>query len=120
MKIIPDKVAGRRVATAEARDEVARSIALVQPVKAAPYFAHALFSPPATVLALPDPGDAIPYVKARRPTAAGAVEVVTSTRGAARPREIDYPRTAMAAGSAWYGRRNVSNGANFDVTAALT
>jgi tetratricopeptide (TPR) repeat protein len=45
-------------------DEVARAIALVQPVKAAPYFAHALFSPPAAVLALPDPGDAIPYVKA--------------------------------------------------------
>ena len=45
-------------------DEVARSIALVQPVKAAPYFAHALFSPSATVLALADPGDAIPYVKA--------------------------------------------------------
>src|SRR5215831_17225401 len=45
-------------------DEVARGIALVQPVKAAPYFAHALFSPPATVLALPDPGDSIPYVKA--------------------------------------------------------
>jgi len=45
-------------------DEAARGIALVQPVKAAPYFAHALFSPPATVLALPDPGDAIPYVKA--------------------------------------------------------
>jgi tetratricopeptide (TPR) repeat protein len=45
-------------------DEVARGIALVQPVKAAPYFAHALFSPSATVLALPDPGDGIPYVKA--------------------------------------------------------
>src|SRR5215218_9116460 len=45
-------------------DEVARGIALVQPVKAAPYFAHALFSPPTTVLALPDPGDGIPYVKA--------------------------------------------------------
>src|ERR1700758_2840879 len=45
-------------------DEVARDIAMVHPVKAAPYFAHALFSPPATVLALPDPGDSIPYVKA--------------------------------------------------------
>lgn len=45
-------------------DEVARTIALVQPVKAAPYFAHALFSSPATVLALPDPGNAIPYIKA--------------------------------------------------------
>jgi len=45
-------------------DEVARGIAMVQPVKAAPYFAHAQFSAPATILALPDPGDAIPYVKA--------------------------------------------------------
>ena len=45
-------------------EESARTIAIVQPVKAAPYFAHALFSPPETVLGLPDPGDAIPYVKA--------------------------------------------------------
>src|SRR6516164_166537 len=45
-------------------DEAARGIAMVQPVKAAPYFAHALFSSPETILALPDPGDTIPYVKA--------------------------------------------------------
>jgi tetratricopeptide (TPR) repeat protein len=45
-------------------DEAARDIALVQPVKAAPYFAHAQFSRPETILALPDPGDDIPYVKA--------------------------------------------------------
>ncbi|XIA62402.1 tetratricopeptide repeat protein [Bradyrhizobium sp. TZ2] len=45
-------------------DEAARGIAMVQPVKAAPYFAHAQFSTPDTILALPDPGDAIPYVKA--------------------------------------------------------
>ncbi|MGQ0680813.1 tetratricopeptide repeat protein [Bradyrhizobium sp.] len=44
-------------------DEAARGIAMVQPVKAAPYFAHAQFSTPQTILALPDPGDAIPYVK---------------------------------------------------------
>jgi tetratricopeptide (TPR) repeat protein len=44
-------------------DEAARGIAMVQPVKAAPYFAHAQFSPPETILALPDPGDAVPYVK---------------------------------------------------------
>jgi tetratricopeptide (TPR) repeat protein len=44
-------------------DEAARGIAMVQPVKAAPYFAHAQFSTPETILALPDPGDAIPYVK---------------------------------------------------------
>jgi tetratricopeptide (TPR) repeat protein len=45
-------------------DEKARDIAMVQPVKAAPYFAHAQFSAPDTILALPDPGDAIAYVKA--------------------------------------------------------
>jgi tetratricopeptide (TPR) repeat protein len=45
-------------------DEAARGIAMVQPVKAAPYFAHAQFSAPETILALPDPGDDIPYVKA--------------------------------------------------------
>jgi len=45
-------------------DEVARGIAMVQPVKAAPYFAHAQFSTPETILALSDPGDVIPYVKA--------------------------------------------------------
>jgi tetratricopeptide (TPR) repeat protein len=45
-------------------DEVARGLAMVHPVKAAPYFAHAQFSPPETVLALPDPGDGMPYVKA--------------------------------------------------------
>jgi tetratricopeptide (TPR) repeat protein len=44
-------------------DEAARGIAMVQPVKAAPYFAHAQFSTPETILALADPGDAIPYVK---------------------------------------------------------
>jgi tetratricopeptide (TPR) repeat protein len=45
-------------------DEAARGIAMVQPVKAAQYFAHAQFSTPETILALPDPGDAIPYIKA--------------------------------------------------------
>src|SRR5262245_55816692 len=37
-------------------DEVARDIAMVHPVKAAPYFAHAQFSAPEAILALPDPG----------------------------------------------------------------
>src|SRR4029079_10971695 len=34
------------------------------PVKAAPYYAHALFSSPEAILALSDPGNSIPYVKA--------------------------------------------------------
>jgi len=45
-------------------DEAARNIAIAQPVKAAPYFAYAQFGTPETILALPDPGDAIPYVEA--------------------------------------------------------
>ena len=65
-------------------DEVARVIALVQPVKAAPYFAHALFSPSATVLALPDPGDAIPYVKAMWHYARGVASVAQGDFSAAK------------------------------------
>ena len=45
-------------------DDVARGIAMAQPVKAASYFAHAQFSTPDAILSLPDPGDGIPYVKA--------------------------------------------------------
>ena len=44
--------------------EAGRDIAWVQPILVAPYFAHAQFSDPATLLALPDPGDALPFVKA--------------------------------------------------------
>ena len=64
-------------------DEVARNIALVQPVKAAPYFAHALFSPPATVLALPDPGETIPYVTAMWHYARGIAQVAKGDFAAA-------------------------------------
>src|SRR5581483_8536978 len=45
-------------------DAAARNIAWVQPIKAAPYFAHAQFSDAKTILALADPGDDFPYVKA--------------------------------------------------------
>ena len=45
-------------------DAAARNIAWVQPIKAAPYFAHAQFSDAQTILALADPGDDFPYVKA--------------------------------------------------------
>jgi tetratricopeptide (TPR) repeat protein len=65
-------------------DELARDLAMVQPVKAAPYFAHALFSPPGTVLALPDPGDAIPYVKAMWHYARGIASVAQGDLAAAR------------------------------------
>ncbi|MGH8606616.1 MAG: hypothetical protein ACREX9_04085 [Gammaproteobacteria bacterium] len=45
-------------------DEAARTIPWVQPIQAAPYFAHAQFSAPDAVLALSDPGPDLPFVKA--------------------------------------------------------
>lgn len=45
-------------------DDVSAMLPWVQLIDAAPYFAHAQFSEPATVLALGDPGPALPYVKA--------------------------------------------------------
>lgn len=66
-------------------DEAARNIAWVQPIKAAPYFAHAQFSGAATVLAIPDPGDSLPYVKAMwhyaRGVAHAAAENVAGAKG---------------------------------------
>jgi tetratricopeptide (TPR) repeat protein len=44
-------------------DDAARAVLLMQPVKAAPYFAHAQFSDAATVLALADPGADLPYIR---------------------------------------------------------
>ncbi len=49
-----------RVVTSEA----SRAIPWVQPIQAAPYFAHAQFSRPATILALADPGKDLPLVRA--------------------------------------------------------
>jgi tetratricopeptide (TPR) repeat protein len=44
-------------------DEPAKAIPLLQPMKAAPYFAHAQFSDLPTVLALADPGADLPYLQ---------------------------------------------------------
>src|SRR5215470_5151773 len=44
--------------------DAARSFPMAQPVAAAHYYAHAQFSPPATVLALAGPGDGLPFVEA--------------------------------------------------------
>jgi len=43
--------------------EAARDALLLQPVKAAPYYAHAQFSDAATVIALRSPGADLPYVQ---------------------------------------------------------
>lgn len=44
-------------------DDAAREFPIAQPVRAAPYFAHAQFSDPDTILAIPAPGEGLPYVK---------------------------------------------------------
>jgi len=44
-------------------DTTAKQVALIQPVKAAPYFAHAQFSDATTIMSLTDPGDDLPYVQ---------------------------------------------------------
>ena len=44
-------------------EEGAASIAWVQPIMLAPYWAHAQYSSPDTILALADPGDTFPFVK---------------------------------------------------------
>ena len=65
-------------------EEVARRIPWVQPIKAAPYFAHAQFSAPDTVLALPDPGEELPYVKAMWHYARGVALAADGKKRAAR------------------------------------
>jgi tetratricopeptide (TPR) repeat protein len=44
-------------------DEVAKAVPLVVPMKAGPYWAHAQFSDLPAVLALPDPGNDLPYLQ---------------------------------------------------------
>lgn len=44
--------------------DLVKSAGILQPVKAAPYFAHAQFSSPDTILALPDPGPDFVLVQA--------------------------------------------------------
>jgi tetratricopeptide (TPR) repeat protein len=45
-------------------DEIAEKHAWAQAIRSAPYFAHARFSDPRTVLTLPDPGERFPFVRA--------------------------------------------------------
>ena len=79
----PTVIAAAEKLRAVIPDEVARGIAMVHPVKAAPYFAHAQFSPPETILALPDPGDGIPYEKAMWHYARGVAQAARSDFAAA-------------------------------------
>jgi tetratricopeptide (TPR) repeat protein len=77
--------------------EAARGIAMVQPVKLAPYFAHAQFSSPEVILALPDPGEGIPYVKAMWHYARG-VAFASRRDATAAKREADAIAALEASG----------------------
>ncbi len=69
--VVSAQMAGDAKTTIEAADKLAgvvpeemlSTFAYAQPVVVAPYFAHAQYSEPDTVLALADPGDKHPYIK---------------------------------------------------------
>jgi hypothetical protein len=65
-------------------DHAAKRIPWTQPIQAAPYFAHAQFSTPSSVLALPDPGDEFPLVKAMWHYARGVAHAAKRDARAAR------------------------------------
>jgi tetratricopeptide (TPR) repeat protein len=65
-------------------DQVSAEIPWVQVIKAAPYFAHAQFSPPETTLSIPDPGPQFPYVRAMWHYARGVAHAARSEAQAAR------------------------------------
>jgi tetratricopeptide (TPR) repeat protein len=64
-------------------NDAARAVLLLQPVKAAPYFAHAQFSDPATILALADPGADFAYIRAAWRYARGLAQLKRGDAAAA-------------------------------------
>jgi tetratricopeptide (TPR) repeat protein len=82
-------------------EEISRAIPWVQLIDAAPYFAHAQFSPPETVLALPDPGDGLPYVQAAWRYARGVARAEQGDAEGARAESAALER--MAAAHDWSG-----------------
>jgi tetratricopeptide (TPR) repeat protein len=76
-------------------DEAARSIPWVQPIKAAPLFAHAQFSEPERILELDRPTGDMPYVNAMWHYARGVAQAARGDLAAAR-READAIATLAA------------------------
>jgi predicted Zn-dependent protease len=73
----------------------------VQAIKTAPYFAHARFSDPATILALPEPPAEFPFVRASWRYARAVAHVARGDAGAARAEEREL--AAIAAGADFAG-----------------
>jgi tetratricopeptide (TPR) repeat protein len=61
--VAEDVISSAEKLAAVTSDDFAQEVAWVQAIKSAPYSAHAQFSDPATVLALPDPGVRFPFVQ---------------------------------------------------------
>jgi tetratricopeptide (TPR) repeat protein len=69
-------------------EEAAKAVPFVQPIKQAPFYAHAQFSTPEVILALQAPDEGLPYVKAAWHYARG-VAFVKQGNAAAAQGEID-------------------------------
>jgi tetratricopeptide (TPR) repeat protein len=75
-------------------DAMAARVGWIQAILPAPYFAHVQFSPPDTILTLPDPGGKFPFVQAmwhyaRGVAFAGKGDVEAARREAAKIAEIN-------------------------------
>jgi len=64
--------------------DAARAIPMAQPIAVAHYYAHAQFSAPATILALPAPGDDLPFVQAMWHYARGVAYAADKNAAAAK------------------------------------
>ena len=64
--------------------EMAAGVPFAQPIKAAPYFAQAMFGDPETILALEDPGPDVPFLQGLRRYARGEAEARRGNAAAAR------------------------------------
>ncbi|HEX5612280.1 MAG TPA: tetratricopeptide repeat protein [Burkholderiales bacterium] len=78
-------------------DEAARAVLLMQPVKAAPYFAHAQFGDAASVMSLADPGADFPYIRATWRYARGIVQAQKGDVAAAAKELAELETIATAA-----------------------
>jgi tetratricopeptide (TPR) repeat protein len=97
----PTAIDAARKLAAAISDDVVRQVPWVQPIKAAPYFAHARYGDPAETLALPHPGLGFPYVAAMWHYARAAALIVRGDlAAAAQEREVvrDWAETGDFAG----------------------
>lgn len=78
-------------------DAVVRAVPWTQPIKQAPFFAHAQYSAPDTILALPDPGDEFPFVKAAWHYARGVAFAVKRDDTAAKAEDAAIARIEKTA-----------------------